>query len=244
MSDASLIIPGLIQVGAYDDKNGLRSFRSEAPSVGRCPAASTRGDARSRSSTRVTSPRISLNELGVVLPEQQGEPAAVARARRAAEACSLVAVEGPIAEQLMAKGLVVHTVGFDSVSGGFFYLAKGGKSGGKKVQGELIEMVASSLGDGSNDELEASLDGIIDCLLVELSDGVLSEVQIELADALPPLGPKNRMGAARLQGLEGWLILTSSRSGQFEVAARQNRIRSARRIEKGWGPRGGRPAVR
>ena len=203
MSDASLIIPGLIQVGAYDDKKraslvligsavgwtmprGINTWRREVSVV-------NKGDLTPDS----------LSELGVVLPEQQGEPASVGRARRAAEACSLVAVEGPIAEQLMAKGLVVHTVGFDSVSGGFFYLAKGGKSGGKKVQGELIEMVASSLGDGSNDELEASLDGMIHRLLVELSDGVLSEVQIELADALPPLGPKNRMVRRGCRGSRG-----------------------------------------
>src|SRR5207248_4057325 len=140
----------------------------------------------------------------------------VPRARRAAQACKLVAVERTLSEQLSAKGLRVHTVGFDRVSNGFFYFASGGSGPQKRVQGELIEIIAPSLSGGSSqEELNARLDGLIDRLLGELSDGALSEEQLELAEALPMLGPKSAEAGDKLQTLEGWLILSATRSALF-----------------------------
>jgi hypothetical protein len=173
-------------------------------------------------------------ELGVVLPEQQGDPEFVPRARKAAQASKLVAVEQPLSDKLLAKGLRVHTVGFDRVSNGFFYFASGGSGGPKRMQGELIEIISPSLkGEGTREELEARLDGLIDRLIGVLSDGLLTEVQLELAEALPVLGPKSDEAGDKLQTLEGWLILSASRSAKFEADARRltEALRTATRRE-------------
>jgi hypothetical protein len=160
------------------------------------------------------------SSLGVVLPEAQGDDQSVPRARKAAQVCNLVAVEGDLIEKLVAKGTRVHTVGFDSVSNGFFYMSKGGSAPARRIQAALIEMIAPSLTDGTNQEIEAYLDGLIDRFVSELTEGALTEPQLELADALPALGPKDRAGAAKLQELEGWLILVSTRSAKHESEAR------------------------
>jgi hypothetical protein len=172
-------------------------------------------------------------ELGVHLPEQQGDPDLVPKARLAAQACKVVAVEESLQEQLLAKGVRVHTVGFDRVSNGFFYFAKGGGGKDQRVQGELIEIIAPTLEAGSREELDARLDGLLDRLIVELSEGALSEAQLELAAALPPLGPKSDQAAIKLQTLEGWLILAATRSAKFEAEGRKlaEALRGATRRE-------------
>src|SRR5882724_10188556 len=99
MSDASLIIPGLIQVGAHDEKKGGALVQIGSAVGWTMP----RGIATWRREVSVVlkedlTPAL-LKDLGVVLPEEQGEAASVTRARRAAASCSLVAIEGPIADQ-------------------------------------------------------------------------------------------------------------------------------------------------
>src|SRR5258708_11002104 len=222
MTDATLTIPGLLFIGA-------ESADKDAAVVHLGPAVGwtiPRGVATwSRELTVVMKQDLTpelRKELGVVLPEEQGDAEVVPRARRAAQACKLVAVERTLSEQLPAKGLRVHTVGFDRVSSGFFYFASGGSGPQKRVQGELIEIIAPSLSGGSSqEELNAGLDGLIDRLLGELSDGALSEEQLELAEALPPLGPKSAEAGDKLQTLEGWLILSATRSAKFEADARK-----------------------
>ncbi len=222
MTDATLTIPGLLFIGA-------ESADKDAAVVHLGPAVGwtiPRGVATwSRELTVVMKQDLTpelRKELGVVLPEEQGDAEVVPRARRAAQACKLVAVERTLSEQLPAKGLRVHTVGFDRVSSGFFYFASGGSGPQKRVQGELIEIIAPSLSGGSSqEELNAGLDGLIDRLLGELSDGALSEEQLELAEALPTLGPKSAEAGDKLQTLEGWLILSATRSAKFEADARK-----------------------
>jgi hypothetical protein len=221
MSDASLIVPGLVHVGV-ENPSRPGALVQMGTAVGWTIA---RGIATwRRELTVVLREEITadlVGQLGVVLPEQQGEPHLVPRATRAARASKLVAVEGGIADALLANGLRLHTVGFESVSNGFYYFAQGGGAAPRRIQGGLIEMIAPSLGAAAtNEELEARLDGLIDRLLAELSEGILSEAQVELAEALPVLAPKTPTGAARLQGLEGALILAESRSGKLDAEAR------------------------
>jgi hypothetical protein len=221
MSDASLIVPGLVHVGGREGQaagalvqvgaaagwtmpKGIHSWRREL-------SVALKAD---------LNPALCAS-LGVVLPESQGDDQSVPRARKAAQACSLVAVEGELADKLIAKGTRVHTVGFDSVSNGFYYMARGGSAPARRIQGGLIEMITPSLTEGSNQEIESHLDGLIDRFVSELTDGMLTEAQLELADALPALGPKDRAGAAKLQELEGWLILVSTRSQKHESEARK-----------------------
>src|SRR5258706_3362997 len=221
MSDASLIVPGLIHVGSHEGQDGAALVLVGAAVGWTMP----KGIHTWRRELSVVlkedlNPAV-CSALGVVLPEAQGDDQSVPRARKAAQVCNLVAVEGEIADQLVAKGTRVHTVGFDSVSNGFYYMSKGGNVPARRIQGALIEMIAPSLSEGSNQEIEAHLDGLIDRFVSEVTDGALSEAQLELADALPPLGPEDRAAAVKLQELEGRLILVSTRSSKHEDDARQ-----------------------
>jgi hypothetical protein len=232
MSEATLTIPGLIFVGAEGAGKDNAVVHMGAAVGWTIP----RGvHTWSRELSVVLKDQLTpelRRELGVLLPEEQGDPELVPRARSAAQACKIVAVERPLSDQLPAKGLRVHTVGFDRVSNGFFYFAAGGGEP-KRVQGELIEIISPSLATGTREDLEAGLDGLIDRLLAELSDGALTESQLELAEALPPLGPKSAGAGDKLQTLEGWLILSASRSAKFEADAKRlaETLRGATRRE-------------
>jgi hypothetical protein len=233
MTDATLTIPGLVFIGAEGAKD--TAVVQIGPAVGWTIPKGVHSWSRELSVVVKEDVTPDLQkELGVVLPEQQGDPELVPRARKAAQASKLVAVEQPLSDKLLAKGLRVHTVGFDRVSNGFFYFASGGPGAPKRLQGELIEIISPSLkADGSREELDARLDGLIDRLIGVLSDGILSEVQLELAEALPVLGPKNDEAGDKLQTLEGWLILSATRSAKFEADARRltDALRNATRRE-------------
>src|SRR5260221_4668734 len=107
MSDATLTIPGLIFIGA------------EAPGKGAAivqlgPAAGwtiPRGiNSWSRELSVVLKQDLTpdlLRGLGVVLPERQADPELAPKARLAAQACNMVAVEGPIVDQVLRKGVPV-----------------------------------------------------------------------------------------------------------------------------------------
>ena len=160
-------------------------------------------------------------ELGVTLPEAHPEAARLENARRAAQASTLVAVDSAVVDKLVAKGVRVHTIGSDRITGGFYYFAQGGTGEAVRVQGNLVEMVASTLAaSADNAAVEACLDGVIDRVLQELSDGVLSEAQIELAAALPALGEPASESAVKLQTLEGFLALAGARASKYEERAR------------------------
>ena len=160
-------------------------------------------------------------ELGVTLPERQPEAAGLQNALRAAQASSLVAVDSSLVDKLVAHGVRVHTIGSDRITGGFYYLAKGGKGEAVRLQGNLVEMVASTMAaSADNAAIEANLDGVIPRVLEELSGGKLSEAQIELAATLPALGEPAAEAAVKLQTLEGFLVLTTARASKYADRAR------------------------
>src|SRR5260221_8118977 len=138
MSDATLTIPGLIFIGAEAPGKGAAIVQL-GPAVGWTIPRGINSWSRELSVVLKQDITPDLQRgLGVVLPEQQGDPELVPKSRLAAQACKVVAVEGPILDQLLAKGVRVHTIGFDRVSNGFFYFAKGGGATERRVQGELI----------------------------------------------------------------------------------------------------------
>jgi hypothetical protein len=222
MTDATLIIPGVLFIGAESSDKDTAVVQLGTAVGWTIPRGVSTW---SRELTVVMKQDVTpelRKELGVLLPEDQGDADVVPRARRAAQACKLVAIERALTEKLVAKGVRVHTVGFDRVSNGFFYFASGGAGGQKRVQGELIEIIAPSLvGGSSREDLDARLDGLIDRLLAELSEGAISEAQLELAEALPVLAPKGAEEGDKLQTLEGWLILASTRAAKFEAEAKK-----------------------
>jgi colicin import membrane protein len=219
MSGESLAIPGVLYVGPSSDQEpaalqvgpatgwvalkGLRTWSREISLVARADLT----DAL-------------CAKLGVTLPEKHPGGTMLENARRAAKTAALVAVEPSLIDALAEAGLRVHTVGFDRTTAGFFYFVKGGSGEPVRLQANLIEMLALAMPSADNAMLEASLDGLIGRIVTELSEGLLTEPQIELAAALPSLGEPDAEAVAKLQTLEGFLVLAVSRSKRYEERAR------------------------
>jgi hypothetical protein len=219
MSGASLSVPGVLYVGPSEEALAVLHV---GPSAGWVALKGIRTWSREILVVQKADVTEALRkELGVTLPEAHPQAASLANARRAAQASPLVAVESAIAEKLAAKGVRVHTIGSDRITGGFYYFAEGGSRPPVRVQGNLVDMVAPALdASADNAAVEASLDGVIDRALVELSDGVLHEAQIELAAALPALGEDAGEAAVKLQTLEGFVALAANRASKYEERAR------------------------
>jgi hypothetical protein len=192
----SLAIPGVLLVGATDAPGGgvveignaagwfaprgVANWSHELSVIARADLASAIRE-----------------ELGLTLPEHRIAPARHPHAFRAAQSAAFLGVTADVAPRLSEKGVRVHTVGFDRVTGGFLYFAEGGEGEPVRVHGDLLEILGPALeGGSSNEEIASYLDRFIDRLLAHLSGGALSELAIELANALPRL-------AADARGLAG-----------------------------------------
>ncbi|MGA3119261.1 MAG: hypothetical protein ABSF69_00695 [Polyangiaceae bacterium] len=126
--------------------------------------------------------------LRATLPVEQIAPKRFPMAHQAVEVSPLLPIAGNLVASVRGEGIRVHTVGVDRVSSGFYYFAEGGPDDAVRVQGNLVEMLAPSLtASSSNAEISALVDGLIDRLLVQLSGGIASELDVELANALPRL---------------------------------------------------------
>lgn len=122
------------------------------------------------------------------LPVEQIASKRYPLASRAVETVPFLALSTNIVTDVRNQGVRVHTVGVDRVSSGFYYFAEGGSSTAVEVQGNLVEMLAPSLAASStNADIALLLKDLIDRLLVRLSGGVVSELDVELANALPRL---------------------------------------------------------
>jgi hypothetical protein len=220
MSGATVSVPGVLHVGVSGEQE--RAVLHVGPAAGWVAAKGIRTWSREISVVAKADVSDALcRELGVVLPERRPEIAALENARRAAQASPLVAAESSIAEALTARGVRVHTIGSDRITGGFYYFAEGGTREAVRVQGNIVEMVAPALSPSAdNAVVEACLDGVIDRVLAELTGGSLSEAQIELAAALPALGESGADATAKLQTLEGFLTLAATRASRYEDRAR------------------------
>jgi hypothetical protein len=122
------------------------------------------------------------------LPLEQIAPKRYPLAARAAEGSPLVALAPNLAADTRALGVRVHSIGVDRVSAGFFYFAEGGTPEPVRAHGNLIEMLLPSMGSSAtNAEIAVVLEDLLDRLLTTLSGGAVSELAVELADALPHL---------------------------------------------------------
>jgi hypothetical protein len=111
----------------------------------------------------------------------------------------------------------------DRVSAGFFYFAEGGAGATVRAQGNLVEMLAVSLKpSASNAEIAALQDGLVDRLLAFFSDGLVSELAVELADALPRMSNDGTgLVGTQLEVFELQARALSSRSARWESSARE-----------------------
>ncbi len=221
MSGESLRVPGLLFIDV-PDKSG-ESIVHAGPSVGWVVPRGLR--TWSREITVVSRVELSESvraELKLGLPEELPAVTTLPHARRAAAASSLLAVEPALVEPLLAKGVRLHTIGFDRVTADLFYFAKGGKGPSVNVQGNLFEMIAPALSLSPEEgTLEECLDGLIDRILAELSGGTLTEESVELAAALSAVGEGIQSSTEKMQALEGYLVLAESRASEHEAHARE-----------------------
>jgi hypothetical protein len=218
MSGASLAVPGILYVGPSGDHE--LAVLHVGPAAGWVALKELRTWSREISVVAKTDVTETLRkELSLKLPETQAAEEKLASAERAAQASVLVAVDSSLVDDL-AKKVRVHTVGSDRITGGFYYFAKGGSGAAVRAQGNLIEMVAPALASADNAAVEATLDGLIGRLVTELSEGLLSEARLELAAALPALGEPASEATARLQTLEGFLVVNGARATRYDERAR------------------------
>jgi hypothetical protein len=162
-------------------------------------------------------------DLGVTLPENRIAKSRHPHAHRAAEGLSLIGVISKLAPKLVEKGVRVHTVGYDRVTGGFIYFAEGGSGEPVRVHGDLLEMIAPALeGGSSNADIERYLNGFIDRVLQHFSKGALTEAAVELANALPRLATDARgLSGVDLDAFETEAAANANAAKKHEEGARK-----------------------
>lgn len=164
-----------------------------------------------------------VSALKATQPHEQIAPKKFPMAKRAADSSPLLALSTSLAGEARDRGVRVHTIGVDRVSAGFYYFGEGGTALPVRAQGNLIEMLAPSLVPSStNAEIQALLDSLIDRLLRELSGGVVSELDVELANALPRFS-KDGTGLEEtdIEAFDKSARLLSLESAHLDSAARE-----------------------
>ncbi len=210
--DQTLAVPGVISVSPV--ASGKKRVRV-GPSAGWMVAQGLMGWERELSFlVRADATAELAAALRGTLPHEQIAPKRFAMAARAAMASPILAISSNLVAEARSQGARVYTVGVDRVSAGFYYFAEGGAREPVRVQGNLVEMLAPALTPATtNAEIEALLEGLIERLLLALSDGMISDLDVELADSLPRL---SRDGT----GLEGTNLEA------FDASARQLALQS------------------
>ncbi len=210
--DQTLAVPGVISVSPV--ASGKKRVRV-GPSAGWMVAQGLMGWERELSFlVRADATADLAAALRCTLPHEQIAPKRFAMAARAAMASPILAISSNLVAEARSQGARVYTVGVDRVSAGFYYFAEGGAREPVRVQGNLVEMLAPALTPATtNAEIEALLEGLIERLLLALSEGMISDLDVELADSLPRL---SRDGT----GLEGTNLEA------FDASARQLALQS------------------
>ena len=217
---APLAIPGLVFVAPTDD---LHPATVELdPAAGFRRPRGIRQWSHEASVVRVADLTDAIRkELGVQLPHEQLDAAKFPHAHRAAKTNPLVAVPHELVAALVGKGVRVHTVGFDKITSGFFYLAEGAGEE-QRVQGDLIEMLGPILQYGSaNEDIERHLGRVVDRLLSALSGGAVNELRVELADALPTLAAKGAASTVDVAAFEDEARALAEPAKKWETRARE-----------------------
>ncbi|WP_394823648.1 hypothetical protein [Pendulispora albinea] len=243
MADFELAVPGVIYIGSTggrrqkDQKEGEKEGnKGESPEASAAPHVVHLGAAAgwmrprgirqwAREITVIRRSALSeaiRKDLGVTLPQEQVPPAKLPLTSRAAGESPFIAIAQNLLQKLVDRGVRVHTVGFDKISGGFYYLAEGGQSPPARVEGDLIEMISPALeAAGENADLDALLEGVIDRILLDVSKGDLGEAAVELAAALPRLCTDGRgTEGCDLEAFEREAATLAQGSTAYETLAR------------------------
>jgi hypothetical protein len=161
--------------------------------------------------------------LRATLPVEQIAPKRFPMAAKAAAVSPHLAMTSNLAQAVQEQGVRVHTIGVDRVSGDFFYFEEGGDREPVRAQGSLVDMLGPSLGAATtNAEIAVMMDGLLDRLLLALSEGEVSELDVELADALPRLSRDGTgLVGTDLDAFEAEATALAARAARWETAARQ-----------------------
>jgi hypothetical protein len=219
--DAILAVGGILFVGAVASG---RSRVQMGPAAGwTVPRGIADWERELSFVTRASMTPGLASALRATLAGDQIAPKRFPQTKKAVEASPLLALAGNLVDDVRAQGVRVHTVGVDRVSGGFYYFEEGGKGEPVRVQGNLVDMLAPSIGSSStNAEIAAHMEGLIDRLLLSLSGGVVSELAVELADALPRLSRDGTgLLGTDLAAFEAQAAAFASRASRWEAGARR-----------------------
>jgi hypothetical protein len=184
--EATLAVPGILCVSP--SPSGRKVIRIGPAAGWMVPSGVARWERELSFMARADMTAGLARALHATLPHEQIARTRFPMADNAVRASPLLALASNLVEGARKQGVRVHTVGVDRVSGDLFYFAEGGSKTPVNVQGNLVEMLAPSLNASStNADIHALLEGLVDRLLTVLSGGVVSELDLELADALPRL---------------------------------------------------------
>ena len=159
--------------------------------------------------------------LRATQPYEQIAPKRFPFASRATEQSPILGICANLVADVRQHGVRVHTVGVDRVSSGFYYFAEGGTRDPVRVQGSLVEMLSPSLtGSSTNAEISSLLEDLIDRLLSSLSEGDVSELSVELADALPRLSRDGTgLAGTDIDAFDGTASVHAERSQRWTSTA-------------------------
>ncbi|MBI2396058.1 MAG: hypothetical protein HYV09_41225 [Deltaproteobacteria bacterium] len=218
----SLAIPGVVHVGHAESPEG--AVVATGPAAGWItPKGITEWSQELSVIVRSDLSEALREELGLTLPENRIAKSRHPLAHRAAETLLIVAVTSDVVPKLVERGVRVHTVGYDRVTGGFVYFGEGGSDKPINIHGDLLEMIAPALeGGSSNEDIQRHLDGFIDRLLRHASNGALDELSVELANALPRLSTDARgLQGVDLDAFEAEATSNAEASKKHEEGARR-----------------------
>ena len=219
--DAILAVAGALFVGApVSGRSGVRV----GPAAGwMVPRGIAQWERELSFVPRASMTQALASALRGTLADEQIAPKRFPMAKKAVEQSPLLALNSNLVDEVRAQGVRVHTIGVDRVSGDFFYFEEGGGRDGLRVQGNLVEMLAPTIGSSNtNAELAAALDGLLDRLLLHLSGGFVSELAVELADALPRLSRDGTgLAGTDLEAFEAKASALAVRAERWDAAARR-----------------------
>jgi hypothetical protein len=221
---ATVAVAGVLFVGPVASGKGGRSRIWLGPAAGwRVPRGIHQWERELSFVLRASMTPALASALRATRPEEQIAPKRFPMAAKAVEVSPILALSSNLAQAAQEQGVRVHTIGVDRVSGDFYYFEEGGGREPVRVQGSLVDMLAPSLkASTTNDEIAVLMDGILDRLLLALSEGKVSELDVELADALPRLSRDGTgLAGTDLDAFEAEATSLATRATRWEAAARQ-----------------------
>ncbi len=219
--ETTLVVPGILSVGPMASG---KSRICVGPAAGwMTPRGITAWEREISFVLRADMTPAFGSALRATLPDEQVAPKRFPTVKMAVGLSPLLAIASNLVQDARAQGVRVHTVGVDRVSGDFFYFEEGGPREALRSQGNLIEMLAPALdGASTNADIAALQDGLLDRLLLALSGGLVSELAVELVDALPRLSRDGSgLVGTDLDAFEARASALASRSARWQAGARR-----------------------